>query len=349
MSEFINRVGSNLNKREFQVTEIVRDNLGEIITIKANMLRSDDSVITTEGTELNKESLTSIIESMIDGAVNELRLVPATVVDLDKNNLILGNSITEGCTLPSVGVNGSNISWIVVSPSTVSISDNVVSLLQEESVEATLRATISKNGCSETKDFTVTVEKDKDIIDIDMDNLSIPLTLTSNVTLPTRGANGSSISWSVVSGQGVVLSSNTLVVTRTTTNQSATVQATLTKDGQTRLKTFNVIVLSLYNITEEKHGFYLNNNDFNYINYTITSTDNNYFYINITDYDDNYLIVTYDTTYKTSHVFNVCESLALRELATKPNVLSFKIKIYLQDTSVCVDEITKNITYTSGE
>lgn len=348
MSEFINRVGSNLNKREFQVTEIVRDNLGEIVTIKANMLRSDDSVITTEGTELNKESLTSIIESMIDGAINELRSVPTSVVDLDKNNLILADSITEGCTLPSVGVNGSNITWIVVSPSTVSISDNVVSLLGGESVEATLRATISKNGCSETKDFTVTVEKDEDIIDIDRNNLVIPLVLTSNVTLPTSGINGSSISWSVV-GQGLVLQNNTLVVTRTTSNQSATVQATLTKDTQTRLKTFNVIVLSLYNITEEKHGFYLNNNDYNYINFTITSTDNNYFYIHITDYDENYLIVTYDTTYKTSHVFNVCESLALRELTTKPNVLSFKIKIYLKDTSVCVDEITKNITYTLGE
>lgn len=348
MSEFINRVGSNLNKREFQVTEIVRDNLGEIVTIKANMLRSDDSVITTEGTELNKESLTSIIESMIDGAINELRSVPTSVVDLDKNNLILADSITEGCTLPSVGVNGSNITWIVVSPSTVSISDNVVSLSGGESVEATLRATISKNGCSETKDFTVTVEKDEDIIDIDRNNLVIPLVLTSNVTLPTSGINGSSISWSVV-GQGLVLQNNTLVVTRTTSNQSATVQATLTKDTQTRLKTFNVIVLSLYNITEEKHGFYLNNNDYNYINFTITSTDNNYFYIHITDYDENYLIVTYDTTYKTSHVFNVCESLALRELTTKPNVLSFKIKIYLKDTSVCVDEITKNITYTLGE
>lgn len=52
--QFTNRSGVNLNRKVFEVEEIIRDASGEIISIVGKLVRADDDC--TGGTALNKET-----------------------------------------------------------------------------------------------------------------------------------------------------------------------------------------------------------------------------------------------------------------------------------------------------
>lgn len=69
MSEFENRAGSGLDKRVLEVESVERNQAGEIAKIYVKVSRNDTA--STPGTQLNAESLKTIIESMIDEAIKK--------------------------------------------------------------------------------------------------------------------------------------------------------------------------------------------------------------------------------------------------------------------------------------
>ena len=64
MSEFVNRMGTNLNRKVFDVESVQRDGTGEIIQIIGNLFRNDREGLTQEGTPLEARELNSVVKDI---------------------------------------------------------------------------------------------------------------------------------------------------------------------------------------------------------------------------------------------------------------------------------------------
>lgn len=64
MSEFVNRTGTNLNRKVFDVESVQRDGTGEIIQIIGNLFRNDREGLTQEGTPLEARELNSVVKDI---------------------------------------------------------------------------------------------------------------------------------------------------------------------------------------------------------------------------------------------------------------------------------------------
>lgn len=132
-------------------------------------------------------------------------------------------AVTNNLTLPLTSTNGCTVAWsssatnIVVNGTTGTVTRPP---FKAGDLGVTLTATITKGTSSTTKDFPVRVIRrgvtDQECADLDVGAVAVGYTapdtatsVTKNVTLPTAGTNGSTISWAsdkpaVVSVGGVV-------------------------------------------------------------------------------------------------------------------------------------------------
>jgi len=162
------------------------------------------------------------------------------------------SSVTQDMTFPSTGSSGTTISWSSDTPGAIS-NTGVVVRPAAGATNATvmLTATILKNTTSDTKQFTLTVLKNpvSDAQSVADDKAGLQITfaggdsissVTQNMTLPTAGSSGTTISWasditSIVSVAGVVIRpASTTVVTLT---------ATITKGAANDSKVFAITVI----------------------------------------------------------------------------------------------------------
>jgi len=161
-------------------------------------------------------------------------------------------SVTGNLTLPNSGLNGTTISWSSDTPGAISNAGVVVRpAAGTTNATVVLTATILKGTTSDTKQFTLTVVKnpvgDAQCVADDKAGLQITFAggdsisrVTQNLTLPTAGSSGTSISWasditSIVSVAGVLMRpASTTVVTMT---------ATITKGAANDSKVFAVTVI----------------------------------------------------------------------------------------------------------
>lgn len=74
MSEFVNRTGTNLNRKVFDVESVQRDGTGEIIQIIGNLFRNDSEGLTQEGTPLEAGVLTEIVNNIASEISKEVVL-----------------------------------------------------------------------------------------------------------------------------------------------------------------------------------------------------------------------------------------------------------------------------------
>jgi hypothetical protein len=183
-------------------------------------------------------------------------LTDAQSVSSDKGALAVGyaigdsaSGVTSNLTLPTAGPNGSSIAWSS-SDATV-ISPAGVVTRPETQATVTLTATITKGAASDTASFALCILpatlSDAQAVSIDKNALAIGYAagdsasgVTSNLTLSTSGANGSSIAWS--SSDATVIS-QTGVVTRPAAETSITLTATVAKGSASSVVMFNLLVL----------------------------------------------------------------------------------------------------------
>lgn len=145
------------------------------------------------------------------------------------------SSVTQNVTLPTSGADSTTVTWASDTPSVIGI-DGSVSQPQSNPVVVTLTATITSHSYSDTKPFVLTVqpalsdtarvEADKAALTIGFgpgDRASI---VTGNISLPTSGTNGSTITWS--SSNMSVISNSGGVTVPTDTDANVTMTATLT-------------------------------------------------------------------------------------------------------------------------
>ncbi len=161
-------------------------------------------------------------------------------------------SVTQDMTLPTSGDSGTTISW-TSSDTTVIADTGEVTRPAANAADATvtLTATITKNTESDTKEFTLTVLKDAGLSDTESvaaAKTALVITyaqgdsetsVTQDMTLPTTGASGTTITWT--SSDTTVIASDGTVI-RPAADATVTLTATIEKNGVSDTKTFTLTV-----------------------------------------------------------------------------------------------------------
>lgn len=218
---------------------------------------ADVKVILTATIKKNAVTATKTFELTV-----KAKLTDAQIVAADKTALAIGFSgsdtasfVTSPLTLPTKGLNGSTIAWVSGNPAVISNDGKTVvrPAIDQGDATVTLVATISSNGMSDVKTFTLIVKQqlsDADKVAADKAALTIGFSqgdsltsITSKLTLPTTGVNGSAITW--VSSAPAIVSNDGNTVNRPAAGQgdaSVTLTATITSNGVTDVKTFAIVV-----------------------------------------------------------------------------------------------------------
>ncbi len=212
----------------------------------------------TKGTSTVTKTFTVVVTPIPTDPTTAISDDKATLVDaiLKGPNADL-SSVKGPLTLPTVGPSGTTIAWSSDNAA-VSTSGTVTRpAVGGTAATVTLTATITKaSGVTETKEFTVTVQPlssdPATMIADDKANLTATAVLgsnasfanvTGNLTLPTTGASGTTITWS--SSDAAVIT-NAGVVTqpaKDTADANVTLTATIAATGGTSVtKTFAVTV-----------------------------------------------------------------------------------------------------------
>ena len=115
MSQFIDRNGTDLNKKRLKVVQVVRDpSTDEISELYVEEFRNDSAGLIIEGTPLNADNLNSIIRSMMNSGENtQNNKTNAQKLREVVDNLSINMYISNNFTLPSNGEYGTGITWEV--------------------------------------------------------------------------------------------------------------------------------------------------------------------------------------------------------------------------------------------
>jgi hypothetical protein len=218
---------------------------------------ADIKVVLTATITKNSITATKTFEVTV-----KTQLTDAQIVAADKAALVIGFSgsnnasfVTSPLTLSVKGANGSIITWTSSTPAIISNDGKTVNrpTIGQGDVVVTLIANLSSNGVMDIKLFTLVVKQqlsDADKVSADKAALAIVFTegdsansVTSKLTLPVFGVNGSTITW--ISSTPTVISNDGKTVTRPINGQgdvTVTLIATLTSNVVSDVKVFTVVV-----------------------------------------------------------------------------------------------------------
>ena len=225
----------NLGEKTFDVTDLLLD-------------QTKDSVIFRLQTVIAGFNVTKSGEKAPYLSV-ELYQNKDEVFEAEVSNLSIDTELSGNIALPSSTKRGSVITW--KSSDTSVIADDGTVVPNKEEKKATLTATVTYEGKTDTKAFEVTVAADPaKITEADAEELNLPAKTETNLTLPSKGTYGSTITWAssntnVISRTGaVILPAEEIVVVLT---------ATIRKGSAKTTKTFQIKVPAAKQ-EEEKKG-----------------------------------------------------------------------------------------------
>ncbi len=161
-------------------------------------------------------------------------------------------SVTQNITLPAGGANATSITWTSDTPAVITI-EGTVTQPQGDPVLVILTATITSHTYSDTKPFVLNVQPtltdaarvaaDKAALAIGFGPGDSASSVTGNLSLPTSGTHGSTITWS--SNDTTVISNSGGVTVPTDTNASVTMTATLTYNSASDTAAFPLTVKAM--------------------------------------------------------------------------------------------------------
>ncbi|MBZ4644878.1 MAG: hypothetical protein JG777_367 [Clostridia bacterium] len=173
------------------------------------------------------------------------------VVRIDKEALTLGDTsaVVSNLTLPTKGANGSTIIW-TSSHKDVVADDGTVTrpAYGKGNTTVTLTATITKGDASLTKQFTVVVLEDTDLSQaVAADKAALNLgeinAVRGNLTLPSVGANGTTITWKSDNEAVIAVDGKVTRPANGSGNVTVKLTATITKGTVSDTKEFIVTVI----------------------------------------------------------------------------------------------------------
>ena len=245
MSEFVNRVSSDLNKRTLNVLDVTRDEeTGEIKSMEVEVSRGDTPTVV--GTPLDADVFNEIIKKMID----ESPMVESQrkIVN-DKNSLNIPLVVeTPSISLPTTGNNQTSIQWQSSKPNVITTSGTVVKGSQDEEVTLTAIITLGDYTAVKTFDVLVVSYTDNERVNLDKQSLYVSSSVDDDFTLTTTGAKGSTITWSSSNSDYIYISGGYAEITRGDTNRTVTLTATISYGEAVVTKTFTVTVLANENV-----------------------------------------------------------------------------------------------------
>ena len=234
MSEFVNRVSSDLNKRTLKVIDERLKGNGEIDELDVEIVRMNGEV-EREGTPLDADVFNEIIKKMID----ESPMVEAQrKIVTDKNSLSIPLVVSTGyISLPTSGANQTTIQWTSSNPNI--IATNGLINKSTSDVNVTLTAIISLGEYTAVKSFDVLVQS---FTDSERTRLYVPSRVDEDFNLDLTGTRGSDITWSSSNTNRIYISGGTAVVDRASTDVTVTLTATISYGNYETTEEFDVIV-----------------------------------------------------------------------------------------------------------
>lgn len=184
------------------------------------------------------------------------QMTDAQAVAAAKAALVIGyqpgdgpDSVTQNLTLATTGLDRCAVSWSSSDPSIS--SDGTVTRPVTGDLPVTLTATITFNAASDTKAFIVTVKAqmtDEEAVAAAEAALAIGYapgdsanSVTQNLTLPTTGSSGCTVTWA--SSNGAMISTSGVVTQPTVGNAQVTLTATVSSHAVSGTIPFTVTVL----------------------------------------------------------------------------------------------------------
>lgn len=160
-------------------------------------------------------------------------------INLVKNSLVLAPTTRTNLDLITLS-NGVELTWS--SNSSAITSDGVVTRNEDNDVEVTLTVTFKSGEVTDTKVFTVTVERE-DVLTEAKNALVLTAITSTNLDLPVKTGKDDLVSVSWSSNNPNVLSNTGFVTRSLTEDVTITLTATFTYKTQTaQTKTFDVVV-----------------------------------------------------------------------------------------------------------
>lgn len=191
-----------------------------------------------------------------DQVADEFNIPDDQKVARDKAWLDLGDvsAVTDNLTLPTKGAAGSDITWTSSEPSVIS-ADGAVTRPEagDGDAEVILTATIKAGAVEDTKTFTVTVKQQltaREIVEGDTEDLALSglAAVSQNLTLPSTGTRGSSVTWE--SSRPDIIAADGTVVRPVGEPAEVTLTATISYGDESRTKNFTAIVVPIYEKTD---------------------------------------------------------------------------------------------------
>lgn len=154
-------------------------------------------------------------------------------------------AVTSDLVLSSIGLNGSQISWSSIPAGIIAVGGTVT--WPSSDTPVTLTATITKGGVTVVKSFEVTVIRKNDVMSVADDKAALVdsviigtnpdlSAVTSDLVLPSTGANGTSIAWTS-NPTGMIASDGK--ITRPDGHDAAVIlSASITRSGVTVIRDF---------------------------------------------------------------------------------------------------------------
>ena len=131
MSKFENRESQTLNYKILDVKSVERDESGEIILMKVEVIRNDTPNEGKEGTPLNAESLTAIIKDMIDAEIDNMMdyvFIGNEKLCKDLIKISLPEKTIVDFELPQVGKLKTVFQWSVPVNSGIEIENSIAKI-----------------------------------------------------------------------------------------------------------------------------------------------------------------------------------------------------------------------------
>ena len=168
-------------------------------------------------------------------------------VALDLASINIPSEVTSSFSLPSYGENDSSFEWTSLNEDYIQIVNYTAVVTRsnvDKYVEIGVKATYQ--NFYDTRYFTIKVlgtgVSDLEKAQQALNNILLVSSTDKDITLPTTGLNGSTISWAIKSGYGISISGSTLKVTKYLTNRTIVLEATVTCGSSSVTGEFSIII-----------------------------------------------------------------------------------------------------------
>lgn len=265
---------TSLPTKQWVLTTVTFDGDSKTMKLYLDGAQVGDAVTTDAGLEVLQGTTQNYIgygqfgNDLLNGMVADFRIYDYAMTDAqvaglfaiddedrvnrDYDALTLGDTaaLTADLTLPATGTAGSTITWETSDANVITSAGKITRPAPGEAdATATLTATITSGSESREKEFSITVKAqptdtqrvEADLAAIDLGSLSA---VVESLTLPTKGALESTITWT--SSDEAHLSATGVVTRPVGSAVTVTLTATATYGSAKETREFTVTILPLY-------------------------------------------------------------------------------------------------------